>query len=229
MAQQPLGALTPLLSVAVTLSPAQIAALHTTPVVLIPAPGAGKIIFVLSAGVFYTWGGVSYYAAADAFAVQYVGSGNSVLNLGNFSNVLSVAQSQYAYQPGGPDSAFLMLSGDDNQPVEMQASDDYPASGVGASTIGAHGTGYVLNDTGTITTGQGDATYLITGVGALGIVTSFKITYAGTGYTVGAGQATATGGSQPGVGINFTINVNALLAGNGTLKVVVYYQIIDVT
>jgi len=229
MAQQPLGALTPLLICTRTLQPADIATLFSNPVVLVPAPGAGKIINVLSAAFFFTHGSVTYFAPADIMVAEYLSSLNQVLSGNAISGLLSTTGSLYFMAPGGSGTNNAMLPGDDNQSVILQANDDYPASGVGASTLGAQGTGYVLHDTGTITTGNGDATYQITGVGALGIVTSFKITYAGTNYMVGAGQATATGGSQPGVGINFTVDVNALLAGNGTLKVVTYYQIIDVT
>jgi hypothetical protein len=65
-------------------------------------------------------------------------------------------------------------------------------------------------------------------VGAGGAVLTYQITFAGSGYAVGNGQATATGGAQPGVGVGFTVNVTAVATGDGTLKVVTYYQIIPV-
>ena len=73
-------------------------------------------------------------------------------------------------------------------------------------TLGAAGTGYAVNDTGTITTGGGNATYKITAVSG-GAVTTFTITAPGTGYSTGNGQATATGGAQPGSGSGFTVNI----------------------
>jgi hypothetical protein len=96
------------------------------------------------------------------------------------------------------------------------------------ASLGAGGTGYAANDTGTITTGTGDATYKVLTVGALGAVLTFQITGGGTAYAPANGVATATGGAQPGVGINLTVNITTVTPGDGTLKVITYYQIIPV-
>ena len=111
----------------------------------------------------------------------------------------------------------------------LVSTDDYGGGAIATSAINAPGTGYALGDTGTITNGANDATYIITGVGALGIVTGYSIVDAGTACTVAAGNATVDGGSQPGIGMNFTIDINSIAPGNGSLKVIVYYQIIDVS
>ncbi len=75
------------------------------------------------------------------------------------------------------------------------------------------GTGYAANDTGTITTGNGDATYKVLTVGGTGgsVVQTVALVYSGTGgYTVATGQATTKGGSQAGSGTGLTINVTAV-------------------
>ena len=82
-----------------------------------------------------------------------------------------------------------------------------------ASTLGAGGSGYVVGDTGTVATGNGDATYVVDTLSGSAVAT-YTITAPGTGYSVGTGQATAVGGAQPGVGTGFTINVTAIGAAD---------------
>jgi hypothetical protein len=75
------------------------------------------------------------------------------------------------------------------------------------------GTGYAANDTGTITTGLGDATYKVLTVGGSGgtVVQTVGLVFSGSsGYSVATGQATTKGGSQPGSGSGLTINVTAI-------------------
>ncbi len=83
------------------------------------------------------------------------------------------------------------------------------AQGVGTITsanVSAGGTGYAVNDTGTITTGNGDATYIVNTVSG-GAVVTFTMTGGGTGYSVGPGNATKGGGAQAGSGMGFTVNI----------------------
>jgi hypothetical protein len=87
--------------------------------------------------------------------------------------------------------------------------------GPGASTLGSGGTGYALGDTGTVAapTNGTSATYQITAVNA-GAVTAYILTNGGSGYTAEAGGiATTRGGSQPGGGSGFAINVVAVTTG----------------
>jgi hypothetical protein len=79
--------------------------------------------------------------------------------------------------------------------------------------ITAAGTGYAANDTGTITTGNKNATYKVLTV-STGAVATFSITSGGSGYAIATGQATAVGGAQPGVGTGFTVNVTAIESGD---------------
>jgi len=75
-------------------------------------------------------------------------------------------------------------------------------------SLSAGGSGYAVGDTGTIAGGTALATYKVTGVTTshrtTGIVSTFTITSAGSGYSTASGAATtATSGS----GKNFTINI----------------------
>jgi hypothetical protein len=95
------------------------------------------------------------------------------------------------------------------------------AAAISAATINAAGTGYAVGDTGTISGGTGDATYRVSAIGTNGAVTAFVITNGGTAYATGSGIATATGGSQPGAGVGFQVNITSIL-GSWTTGTTVY-------
>jgi hypothetical protein len=81
------------------------------------------------------------------------------------------------------------------------------------ASVTSGGAGYAAGDTGNITTGNGNATYLVQTVGGGGVVTLISITNAGSGYTVSSGNSTATGGTQPGSGTGLTIDITAVQSG----------------
>ncbi len=81
------------------------------------------------------------------------------------------------------------------------------------SSLNFGGTAYAVGDTGTIPVNGGiPAQYIVTSVGAMGVVTGYTITYNGTGYSVSLANGTTTGGAQPGVGSGLTIDVNTVSA-----------------
>ena len=88
-------------------------------------------------------------------------------------------------------------------------ADFFPASYgvIETSSITAAGLGYAPGDTGTVTTGDGNATYVINTIGGGGAVATYTITFGGQKYTVSVGNATATGGTQPGAGAGFTLDI----------------------
>lgn len=81
----------------------------------------------------------------------------------------------------------------------------FPASYgvIETASVTAGGTGYVIGDTGFITTGNGFATYQVTNVSG-GAVTAFTITFGGLQYTVSAGNATS---AETGSGTGFTVDI----------------------
>lgn len=207
---------------------AQLQALKNTPVQLVSAPGAGKIVVVFGVAIVYGFGTVAYFCGGnDRLQFLYGPAGDLVTIYIN--DAITQPQSTFDYESGtGQGSPDFILPGDDNSPIIVTASNLYNQGPIKSSTLGAGGAGYAVNDTGTITTGTGDATYKILSIGALGAVATYQITFAGTQYAVLNGVPTATGGAQPGVGVGFTINITAVTVGDGTLKVVTYYQTIPV-
>jgi hypothetical protein len=87
-----------------------------------------------------------------------------------------------------------------------------PAGGIGAFTSVALGTGYAINDTGTINGGSTPAPYTVTSVGAGGSVTGLTVGL-GAGYSVASNVATTRGGAQPGVGTGLQINITEVTGG----------------
>jgi hypothetical protein len=93
-------------------------------------------------------------------------------------------------------------------------------NGLGAiatSSKGSGGSGYAVNDTGTIAAPHGGtvATYKVLTVDGGGAVLTYSITAAGLQYAVANGVATATGGAQAGVGTGLTLNVLTVTHGGG--------------
>ena len=81
------------------------------------------------------------------------------------------------------------------------------------SAMNFGGTGYAAGDTGFILPNGGGgipAQYTVTGVSGTGAVTGYTVGYSGTGFIVGNDVGTRTGGSQPGGGLGFTVDVSAV-------------------
>lgn len=210
------------------LTAAQIRALNSSPITVVGAPGAGKLLLPLGVALVYSFGTRAYKfptGGADNIDLQYSPSADGIGI--TFTNTITGGVSTFTYSGAFP-GPVTILPGDDNSAIRIIANFNYTNGPIATATLGAGSAGYAPNDTGTITTGSGDATYKVLTVGGGGAVLTFQITGAGTSYATGNGQATAVGGAQPGVGAGFTVNITAVNAGDGTLKVVTFYQIIPV-
>lgn len=89
------------------------------------------------------------------------------------------------------------------------------SGGIIVSALNAGGSNYAIGDMGTISTGAGDATYVVNTVSGTAVAT-FSINQTGTTYTTGNGIATtATSGS----GSGFTINITTVSGSVGSYNV----------
>ena len=217
-----------LLNSTTTLTAAQIRALNTTPVTLVPAPGAGRIVAVDSQVYVYNFGTHAFDSQAIPALFTVYASAPLVSLLTLSQTTFTQASSQFSFAnsvTGPPQFAQSVIV---NQPVQLLDQANYNAGPIITATLGVGGTGYVANDTGTIQQNNNDATYKVLTIGAGGAVLTFQITGNGTQYVPANGVATATGGAQPGVGTGFTVNITAVTVGDGTLRVVTYYQVVPV-
>lgn len=218
----------PILTRITNVTSAQLKALGTpTNVTLVPAPGAGKIIAVQSIALTYLFGTIAYGNQTSSAIIFEGDLDNDLFPTFLVQSILQATRSRFAISPVSLGDSVNILPGDDNTAVVLIGA-GFELGPIVTATLGAGGAGYAANDTGTITTGGGNATYRVLTVGGGGAVLTFSITAPGTAYPVGNGQATATGGAQPGAGAGFTVNITAVQTGDGTLKVTTYYSIIPV-
>lgn len=80
-----------------------------------------------------------------------------------------------------------------------------------ASMLHSGGSGYAVNDTGTINGGNNAASYRIDSVDGGGAVLAYRVITGGLGYFINMNSATADNGSQPGVGTGFTVDITSVL------------------
>lgn len=218
-----------------TVTAAQIATLHSVPVTLIAAPGAGKVLQIVQGSYLEFLTGVDGFADFPTPVLTY-GAGGSKATWG-------VGETFPAAAP--PTSTWMQLSGGDqatgspqsydraavaNKAIILDCAPGNPnrAGPIVTAAIAAGGAGYAPLDTGTIDTDPsgytGGATYRVDTVGAAGIVTALTITGAGNGYTtINNPAATTVGGGQPGVGAGLTVNVTAITPIDGSLVVTLAY------
>jgi len=89
---------------------------------------------------------------------------------------------------------------------------DLGAGPIVSSALNAGGSGYVVGDTGAIVGGGSDATYEVLTVSS-GAVVTYAIKAQGSRYAIATGATTATGGTQPGAGSGFTVNILSVTNG----------------
>lgn len=222
------------------LNAAKVGTLKTAPTLLVAAPGAGKALAVVNFTAEWVQGvdgfvtslspGLFYTAAAAV-----VGNAASQ-DVGGLSSDLLPRISRFGV--AGPllttvsEASSIARTIVANQPLVVgQPGTDPPRAGpIVTATLAAGGTGYVVNDTGTVDQQNytGGAAYRVSAVAPVtGAVTAFVITAPGDGYdTLDNPVTTTAGGGQPGVGTGLTVNVAAIPPADGDLYVTALYRVI---
>lgn len=228
-----------LLTASVHLGTAALKTLFSAPTPIAIAPGTGHALLVDE--VVSEYAPIAGALARVGLVGIFLGTGNPLtanavdLSLGSLSGL--APQAPITHQVGHGAGvlangvpAIVSTAAAENAPLVVGADtgDPQQVGPITALTITAAGTAYAVNDTGTIAADVygGGATYRVTSVAAItGAVTGLAITTIGDGYGVGTTDATATGGAQPGVGVNLTVTPT-IVDFRGDLYVIVTYQIL---
>lgn len=207
----------------ISLTSAQIKALDVTPITLVAAAGAGKIIRPITFDLAYTFGTKPYgsVGGSASLVLRYGTTTGQTFPLSAPALDRAAASELSCYRPApdvGPLNAAV------NATLNVLASETLAAGPIATSALNAGGLAYAAGDTGTVDgAGSADATYVIDTVGALGVVLTYHLDFAGTAYVTQNAVTTTAGGGQPGVGTGFAINVTTVTPGDGTLKILAYY------
>lgn len=212
---------------------AQILTLFTAPTIIVPAPGAGKMIVPLQ--VFTEWAPgldqyevntpqIAYDSNRAGGMIATVG-GALVLSSATASVELNAALGGVSWQ--GVEYAKSVAA---DKPITLSQSDSMTTPGgnplargpIVTSTLAAGGAGYAPGDVGTIDF-DGIAAYVVDTVGALGTVLTYHLTNVGVGYDTISNPLDTT--ATTGVGTGLTLNVTAIPPADGDLYVTTLYRV----
>lgn len=226
----------------VSLTASQINHLSSSPATLIAAPGSGKAIVPIQTIFAYHFGTIPFGNNGQQINAVFNDTSSVAWDFGLFENSVSGVLPYPTFFTNSIAANFPPLEGQiktfpyttiGNAPLLLKSynGDMIGFGKITASnlTSGQGGTGYASGDTGTIlgSTGNTDAAYVVDTVGAGGAVLTYHLSNPGTGYGVSSANATSPGGSQPGIGSGFEIDITAISPGDGTGKVTILYSIIS--
>lgn len=212
------------LTATVAISQSALTTLQSVPVAGVPAQGVGKTINVIAATMQYKTGTAAFVSTATVVILAYADNPSGDVMNGTFGPAFGNVSDGIAW--ASPTAITSSL--EDNQPlIVSQVSDMGTWGPITASILSGGGTAYVNGDTGTLTAGSADATYIVTNaVGGVIQPGGYTITFAGTSYET-ATSFTATGGAQPGIGTGFSVDVTVSTPETGHGQVDILYTIID--
>jgi hypothetical protein len=223
----------------VKLTSSQLKNLASTPIQLVAAPGANKLLHIVNAAFAYLRGTVGYTDAPNGYQldVQYddnIGLGFSVGVINMLTDGYTSSSSYYRAINASPNNPLATLV---NRALRLAIP--FPSGALATIDLagGSGGTGYAVGDTGTLSNGSagGTVTYTVTSVDGSGAVTGLTIVPGGSGYVIGTQSNGVNAGSQPGSGSGLYVipatlgTLDELTGGDGELIVTVYYDTIDVS
>lgn len=213
----------------VTFAGAAISDYFATPLVLVPAPGAGRYVLPVEFGMGFTYANGWWAGTPGLYFDDSAG-----LSLGgvSLSGLIGTANPPNQIQTARSADLIAVNAGFENLPVVMtdQSGANSTSGPIGSTTLNDGGVGYVPGDTGTVDGGAGSrsASYAVLTVGALGVVLTYSITDAGDGYQAPGTVSTSAGGSQPGIGTGLVLDLSTLSPITSTVSVTTIYRIITI-
>lgn len=215
----------------VSLTAADVLDLNSTPVEIVAAPGAGKAISVMKAAGISTF--VSQRYAHDpngSNTLMRLRWGSSSDTDEAWVDLYGAIHSAFSAMSDNVNATFLSsedISGYDNQALSLVSSQSLGFGPIATSSLNDGGTGYAPGDTGTVDgAGSADATYVVDTVDGGGAILTYHLDAAGAAYAPAAGvTASATSGG----GSGFALDIATVVPGDGTLKITVYYVVLDLS
>lgn len=191
---------------------------------------AGKIAFPISMTLQYQAGTAAFEGSDKFFQYQWTATGEIAL-AAQISSIVDTTANRFFTQGGGSGdepASYAALLGSD---LELATNGDLGLWGpIASSTLsdGGGGAGYASGDTGNVTSpGGADATYTVTTVDGDGDVLTYTLDTPGNSFTTATDMATVAGGSQPGAGTGFMIDVIVSQCETGTALVTGTYILMD--
>lgn len=210
------------LSRVIALSSAQLLNLANTAVEMIPAPGLNKGIIVTEVLSTYNFNTLDYPSLTP---VLIYGANESVSYNADIAPFLGLAESAVLNSTFEGNNFTKAIAANAAVNLKYVGNDDLAAGPIATTTLDSGGSGYAPGDTGGISAGDSDATFIVDTVDGGGAVLSYTIASAGTGYSVSSGVGTTvnTGGGDS----SFTLNITAVQTGDGTGTIEVFYRIVS--
>ncbi len=227
-ALQTQGAAYGLLAAPFSLTALQLASLDTVPITLVAAPGASLFLvphFVTAkqaapVNASGAWADQILFTLPSPFTAT-AGSTVPALNIASPSPAVPTA-----YASSIPTAGFAVVKASaENQPLIALGAAAMRSGGVQTAVLNAGGSGYAVNDTGTIDGGAGTAaTYKVLTVDGGGAVLTFSVLTPGTKYGLATGATTTAAGAQAGIGTGLTLDLTAIYLG-GAVSGTLYYTV----
>ena len=195
---------------------------------IVPAPGPGIAAYPTQAVISYHYATVPYDVGGGFFAF-YWGPPIIPVEITNFimpGDVLESVVDQTILFPIAEGLNGKTINALDfvNKPITLSFDNAIVQAALISIAINNPGTGYAVNDTGTIDGGDGNATYLVDAVDGGGGVTAITLSFGGTAYSSVTAATTTVGGGQPGAGTGLTLDTVSAETIAGKLRVTVFYR-----
>lgn len=184
---------------------------------------AKDVLFVYPASVFAQADNLQFDPVAQQLQIGPSAGfdGNSEIELSMSNNINNFSGVYNQNKSAGNTASTDFIAGADNDGVSetghfidvgIQSSGYVGATSgvIKAISLNNGGTGYIANDTLTISTGNADATITVLTVNGSGVILTIALALSGTGYAVGNGKATS-GGAGSGAQINILSLIDSTL------------------
>jgi hypothetical protein len=208
-------------------SSAELLDLQNTPVVLAPAPGAGRFLVPIHTTVIYSHGTLSY--SGDA-SLRYAGlGGDSEVGGSGLSQFLE-RQSDQVRWSSGIDNTDSSIPAADMEDLALVMEGNVVAGPILTHQLAAGGADYAVGDTGQLDTDNG-VTYIVDTVDGLGAVLTYTLDLigaAGVPFAPNDVATTTVGGGQPGIGTGFQVEVLTVATGDGDVRIALLYEVLEV-